>query len=313
MASLKGQVTYALNALQAFGQSRRQALAKGTAAEKIFSVRTMQNYCELSVTFALWCRDQHGIRRLAQITPAMTTEFVTELRRKRRSPATINTYVCAIEKLDAGLHAVGWRRRTAEPLVPTLNRRHADVVADPYSDEDAEQLIVALAQLDPQYGQVARLQRISGLRVSEAVHVEGKAIAEDGSEINLSGPGTHAKGGRPRVAPILPQHRPAALALRVQGLAQADGHVFQHRQSLTAALKRAASALAIELGIEMGDGTHSLRKLYANELYGHMMEYDALPRDAARHVVTHALGHSRLEVLKAYLVDVEAPSQRRNP
>ena len=145
MGSLKGQVTYALNALQAFGQSRRQALAAGTAAEKIFSVRTMQNYCELNVTFAQWCQDRYGLRRLAEITPAMANEFVTELRRKGRSPATINTYVCALEKLDTGLRAVGWRHRNAEPLIQQVDRRRADIVADPYTPEDAERLIAALA------------------------------------------------------------------------------------------------------------------------------------------------------------------------
>jgi len=56
----------------------------------------------------------------------------------------------------------------------------------------------------------------------------------------------------------------------------------------------------------VGDGTHSLRKLYANELYGHLLTADSLSPERARRAVTHALGHSRLDVLKAYLVNDQA-------
>jgi integrase len=302
MGSMKGQVTYSLNALQAFGHSRRQALARGTASDKIFSIRTMQQYCELNVTFAEWCRERFGIRRLADVTPQMAAEFTADLQARARSPATVAAYASAIKKLDAGLRAVGWRRRKAEPLVQDFHGRRADIVADPYTPEDAVRLIAALADADPQYGQVARLQRVSGLRVSEAVHLQADCIAADGSQIVLTGSGTHTKGGRPRVAPVLTQHRPVVLALLEQGLAHPDAHVFQNRQSLTGAVKRAASRLAVKLEIEVGDGTHSLRKLYANELYHYLLSADGLSLEEARRAVTHALGHSRLDVLKAYLV-----------
>jgi len=309
MGSLKSQVTYCLNALQAFGHSRRQALAHGTASDKIFGIRTMQQYCELNVTFSEWCREHFGIRRLCDVTPQMTVAFIADLQGRGRSPATVAAYASAIKKLDVGLRKVGWRRRKAEPLVPDFHGRRADIVADPYTPDDAERLIAALAAEDPQYGQVARLQRISGLRVSEAVHLQADCIVPDGSQIVLTGRGTHTKGGRPRVAPVLPQHRPVVLALREQGVANTDGHVFQQRQSLTGAVKRSASRLAVKLGIEVGDGTHSLRKLYANELYGHLLNADSLSPEQARRGVTHALGHSRLDVLKAYLVESKAEEE----
>ena len=302
MGSLKGQVTYSLNALQAFGHSRRQALARGTAADKIFGIRTMQHYCELNVTFATWCRERYGTRQLAEVTADMTAAFIADLQGRGLSPATISTYVSAIKKLDAGLRAVGWRRRKDEGLVQDFRGRRADIVADPYTADDAERLIVALTAVDPQYGQVARLQSVSGLRVSEAVHLQADCIEANGSQIVLAGPGTHTKGGRPRVAPVLTQYQPVVVTLREQGLGNGDGHVFQNRQSLTGAVKRAASRLAVKLGIEVGDGTHSLRKRYANELYGHLLNTGGLPREEARRAVTHALGHSRLDVLKAYLV-----------
>lgn len=303
MGTLKAQVTHSLNALKAFGENRHRALADGSASEKIFSIRTLQHYCELNVVFAQWCREHHGLRRIGDLTPTMTTAFIADLRARGLSPATVGTYVCAIKKLDAGMRAVGWRRRGAEPLIQSYHGRRADIVADPYSPDDAERLIMALRETDPTYGQVAQLQRVSGLRVSEAVHLQVNSIAADGSEIHLIGSGTHTKGGRPRTAPILDHHQPVVIRLREQGLAHTDQHVFQHRQSLTGAVKRAASTLAVKLGIEVGDGTHSFRKLYANELYQHLQTENGLSRAEARQGVTHALGHNRLDVLKAYLVE----------
>ncbi len=301
MGSLKGQVTYSLNALKAFGESRHDARASGRAAGRIFAVRTLENYCQLDVVFAAWCRDEHGLRRLGDLTPEMTAAFIADLRQRGRSPATVNTYVCAIKKLDTGLRQVGWRCRDAEPLVGEFHGRRADVVADPYSPEDAERLIKVLTAIDPQYGGVARLQRVSGLRVSEAVHLQANGIAADGSQITLAGPGTHAKGGRPRQVPILAEHHPVVAGFLEQGVAHGDGHVFQQRQSLITAVKQEASRQAVKLGIEVGDGTHSFRKLYANELYQHLLTVEGRPDDEARRAVTQALGHNRLDVLKAYI------------
>lgn len=301
MGSLKHQVVTCLNSLKAFDTSRHEALKKGGAESLIFSVGTIKTYCHLNVSFIEWCRDHHAIKRVAEITPEMTEAFLANLRERSLSPATINTYVCAIKKLDTGMRQMGWRRANAAPLVSAHDGRRADVIADPYSNEDARRLIVALTQLDPQYGQVARLQRISGLRISEAVYLQARQIVPDGNWIVLQGPGLHTKGGRPRQVPILSQHQPLLVELRGQGLEHLDGHVFLHRQSLASAVKRAASRLAPKLGIQFGDGTHSLRKLYANELYDYLLSEKTLPSDDARRLVSQALGHNRSDVLKAYL------------
>jgi integrase len=302
VGSLKSQVVHCLKALEAFGQSRHEALKHSRAPEQIFSARTMQHYCALNVTFGEWCYATFHINRLGDVTSEMAGDFISHLRQRGLSPATINTYVCAIRKLDSGLRHVGWRRRDVEALIGEFHGRRADVVADPYSLEDSERLILALEKLDPQFGAVARLQRVSGLRISEAVHLQAAAIAPDGGCITLEGSGTHAKGGRPRSIPILLQHQSILQTLREQGLAHADGHIFCHRQSLTDAIKRAASRLAQQLAIESGDGTHSFRKLYANELYQHLQTAGHLSRAMAQRAVTEALGHGRLDVLKAYLI-----------
>ena len=86
MGSLKAQVTYSLNALQAFGHSRRQALASGTAADKIFGIRTMQHDCELNVAFAEWRREHFGARRLGDVSADMSAAFIADLRERGSRP-----------------------------------------------------------------------------------------------------------------------------------------------------------------------------------------------------------------------------------
>lgn len=122
---------------------------------------------------------------------------------------------------------------------------------------------------------MARLQRISGLRISEAVHLQTVCIALDGSKIELIGRGVHTKGGRPRQVPILPQHQPWLVELRAES--QADGHAVWHHQSPTAAVKRSTAQLVVNLGITAGHGTHSYRKLHANELFCYLCRERGIP------------------------------------
>ena len=67
---------------------------------------------------------------------------------------------------------------------------------------------------------------MTGLRREEAVHLQARCIAEDGSGVTLDGTGTHANGGREREIPIRERDRDFMHALRAQRLAHKDGHVF---------------------------------------------------------------------------------------
>ncbi len=103
----------------------------------------------------------------------------------------------------------------------------------------ADRLNTELYRRDPQYGQLAQLQRVTGLRREEAVHLQARCIAEDRSMVTLDGTGTHAEGGRERKIPIREQDRDFMQALRAQGLAHKDGHVFVQGRRLVARAKGA--------------------------------------------------------------------------
>ena len=300
MASLKGQVLYALKSNFAFGESRHHDQNIGHTIGKIYSFKTATTYTELDVVVATWCHGHCGLQRIGHITPAMVDAYLAHLRERGCSPATVNTYVAAIKQLDAGLRHVGWRRQDAPALVQNFHGRHADCVADPYTPEEADQLIALLTQEDPQYGLVAQIQRMAGLRVDEATYLQVKRVAENGAMIQLEGTAIHTKGGRPRQAPVLPVFIEAMQAIRANADQQPDGHVLQDRKSLVPAIKRAASRIAAQQHFS-GNGTHSLRKLYANELYMELRANRKLLDAAACDAVSEALGHGRREVLRAYL------------
>lgn len=301
MSSLIGQVYFVLMMMGAFGKSRH-GHAASQRARRIYSFTTMHDYMAICIRFVLWCQAHHGIRWLRDITPEIARAYVDYLHALSLSPATVATYVAAIRKLDYGCRVVaGWTTGRAPWVGDDYSGRHADVVADPFTTHDAQRLIDALTRRDPQYGNVALLQRISGLRILEAVHLKADLISADGTQINLYGPGIHTKGGRERTAPVLPQFRSQIIALRDIGFSHDDLHVFVHRQSLDGAVKREITRLCRTLTISQGSGSHSFRKRYAVDYYDHARHVLRLSHREVLQQLTAALGHNRLSVLRSYI------------
>jgi integrase len=211
-----------------------------------------------------------------------------------------------IRKLDVAMQTAGLRSVDAEPLLADERGRHSDPKPTPYSAEEADRLITKLYQRDPQYGQLAQLQRVASLRREEAVHLQARCIAEDGSMVTLDGTGTHAKGGREREIPIREQDRDFMQALRAQGLTHKNSHVFVQRQTLGRARQRrnARYVACKRLGIE-NRGTHGFRKTWATEYYADLCETGLSNQDARREV-SHGLGHNRVNVLRHYLPQVSS-------
>lgn len=72
----------------------------------------------------------------------MVEQFIRTLHARDLSHATINKYVSAIAKLDAGLRVLHWRADESPPLVSMdLYSRHADARPEPFSPTEAKQVI----------------------------------------------------------------------------------------------------------------------------------------------------------------------------
>ena len=297
--SVTCQVDMALRRLEAFDESRGAAKQRGTAQRKIFSFSTRHEYQRVCARFAQWAEDKYNVKWLRDLKPEHAEAYVAELRRKGRSPDYVSKVIAAIRKLNVGMEQMGWRPSDSPRLLADERGRHSDPKPQPYTPEDADRLIAEMYRRDLQYGQLAQLQRVAGLRREEAVHLQARCIAEDGSKVTLDGTGTHAKGGREREVPIEETNREFMKQLPEQGLQHEDGHVFVQRHTLGRAYDNTRYAACKRLGIE-NRGTHGFRKLFAAELYEHLRA-GGIAHEDARRAVSESLGHNRVSVLRHYL------------
>jgi integrase len=294
------QVEKALQAVFTPGESRHAGKLDGTAAEHIYSIGAMKTYLSCDIVFAKWARQEFNEKFIGGISPEMVEQFIRSLHDRDLSHATINKYVAAIAKLDAGLRASGWRPKDAPELVPVeLYGRHADARPAPYSADDAKQIIEHLRQTCPdrRLALAAEAAWHGGLRISEVAGLRLGEISATGWTLNLDGHST--KGGRARDVPLNDQAKQFFQELRGMGDRRGGDYVFRDRKGLPRELQRWINRACRELGIGHSR-VHDFRAAYANQLYERLIAAGASDRQARREVAG-ALGHGRVDVLKHYL------------
>lgn len=190
-------------------------------------------------------RREFNEKFIGGIGPEMVDRFVRSLHDRDLSHATINKYVAAIAKLDAGLRAVGWRPKDAPELVPVgLYSRHADARPAPYSADQAKEIIEHLRQACPdrRLALAAEAAWHGGLRISEVAGLRLSEISETGWTLNLDG--HSAKGGRPRMVPL-------------NEAARAFSRRYGARASATVAATSSATTRACPVNCSAGSGVHA--------------------------------------------------------
>ena len=295
------QVEKALQAVFTPGESRHTGKLDGTAAGRIYSIGAMKTYLSCDIVFTRWVRAEFNEKFIGGITPEMVNGFIRSLHDRDLSHATINKYIAAIAKLDAGLRAVGWRRGDARELVPVeLYGRHADARPAPYSAEQAGQIIAYVRQYCPdrRLALAAEAAWRGGLRISEAAGLRASEISETGWTLNLDGHST--KGGRPRTVSVDDVGRRFFIELRKSAQRRGVDNVFRDRRGLPRELERWINRACRDLGIEHSR-VHEFRAAYANELYERLVAEGATDRQARREVAA-ALGHGRIDVLRHSLM-----------
>jgi len=295
------QVKAALQAVFTPGVSRHAGKLDGTAAAHIYSIGALKTYLSCDIVFAKWVRQEFSEKFIGQISPEMVEQFVRSLHDRDLSHATINKYVAAIAKLDAGLQAVGWRPKDAPELVPVdLYSRHADARPAPYSADQAKQIIAYLRQACPdrRLALAAEAAWQGGLRISEVAGLRLSEISEAGWTLNLDGHST--KGGRPRLVPLADAGRAFFQALRLTAQGHSGDYVFRDHKGLPRELQRWLRRSCRELGVGHSR-VHDFRAAYAGELYDRLIAAGATDHQASREVAG-ALGHGRVDVLKHYLL-----------
>ena len=301
--SVTYQVTEMLKSIFEIGVSRHDLKKCGLDGERITGIRTMQDYVKASSLFARWCKRSYGVRDIRRITPEMAERYIAGLHDRELSGGYIGKVVSAIRKLDAAMKAGGHHPHNAPPLLSPGGGWHSDRRPErAYTPDQAERIIDYLHghARDTQTADVVQLQRVAGLRVSEATMIRGRDIDPRACTVNAV---RATKGGHARVVSIDSKHRPFLEKLEGRASSHRDGHVFQGRGSRGASLVRrtqeAVSYACRRLEITCY-GTHGFRRGWAQERYGTLRDR-GLDDHQARRLVAQALGHNRFDVTYSYI------------
>lgn len=283
--SLVKQINDTLMDKTAFGESKYQAKAEGTANDHIYSFSTLKAYMKHCNYFASWCRDNpaitaelgHKARTLDEIRP-FAGQWISDRIDAGLSPYTIKLEAAALTKLYG---------RSAEDLQlpPTPERKRQDItrsrndaVRDKHFSVSKNAPLIAFC-------------KNTGLRRRELAELCYKDIRYDYGQMEILV--RNGKGGKQRIVPVLDQA--AVLSVMPDILAgDPDSRIFPK--------------------IHSGADIHAYRAYYAAALYNRLKR----PLDTLEHhqkyycrgdkkgtvydrqamlIVSRALGHNRISVI----------------
>lgn len=284
------QVTNALKTLFTPGSSRHSDKRAGQVDKHIYGIHTMRAYVEDGTRFAIWARDQYGVKNVREITPEMACAYIDDLAARERSGGYIGRVKAALGKLSVALHGYRWELGTGWHSDP-----HPERV---YTPDEAAQIIDDLQRhaRDPQAADVVRLQTVAGLRREEAVRLRGQDIDPDRGLIHLE---RGTKGGRLRQVQVDREHAGFLQSLKARAAGCSDGCVFQGRGSLGRRVEQAVDQACRRLGL-VDRGTHGFRKTFARARYD-QYQAEGMSDPEARQALTGDLGHGRRQVTYSYV------------
>lgn len=301
--SVTHQVNVVLNEVFDPGKSRHKLKASGQAKENITSISTMITYVDANVRFAKWCKSRYGIRYLSGITPDMAKLYITELHDRELSGGYIGKIKSAVRKLDVAMRKKRWYQPDAPPLLEPGGGWHSDRHPErAYTLQQADCIVRYMREhtRDKQTANVVWLQRVAGLRITEAVMLRGQDIDLNTCTVYAV---KSTKGGRPRKVNVDPKHQVFLERLKDQSENHRDSHVFQGRghrgQSLVKRTRSAVRYACERLDIEHYS-THGFRRTWAQEQHQELLEQGLNDRES-RQSVAEGLGHGRVDVTYSYI------------
>jgi integrase len=304
MGSIVYQVKDTLQQIFVPGTSRDVLKKRGLAGRRITGSTTMEDYVDVGVKFAEYCEETYDIeRRIGNIKPEMAEEYIQGMRDRELSGGYIGKVKAAIRKLDVAMKERGWRDRDAPDLLEPGGGWHSDRRPErAYTPQQAKNIIADMRERanDPQTADVAELQRIAGLRISEAVMLRGEDIDIDACTVRAV---RGTKGGRPRTVDVDNVYADVLTRLKRKAEEHRDGHVFRGRghrgQSLAKRTRGSVRHACERLGIACY-GTHGFRKTWAQEQYRQLRMQELDDREA-RCELAEGLGHGRPQVTYSYV------------
>ena len=291
MGSLKGQIAYALQSVQAPKQKRHEAKLAGVDYEHIFAYRSYRAHRDRLVPFVLFCEQQYHIRELYELRPAMVAAYVADMERRGLSSSYITNVLGSIRKLEMAMKSRGWRL-AGGPLTVGLHAPGAGEHRYGYSPTEAADLVAHLvATADPRLARIVRLLDAAGLRLREAVQLRREDVDVDGGRVRVKG-----KGGKVRWAAC------ADRALLVEILATAAGRfVFDPAPRTMRTIQETVTRARVDLGIEtQAAPCHGFRGAFAEWFYAARLA-EGQTDQAARQALAEQFGHKRARETYAYV------------
>lgn len=276
----------------AIGESRAddKAAHAGTSHEMAVQTRihSWGSYHKLQSqarVFCSYCWVNYGVRKIDQITPSMSRDFVQDLGARGYARNTIDCYASGVQKLAALVdRAFGGGSRRAETWGAAVSEVRGAVLRDapdPSADARAYADPAAVVERiqEPAFHVVASLQLECGLRLSDACKLD---------ELRQTGKIEQSKGGQ-----AITPHLSAALKSALERLPAAELH--PDKEKYAEALRGAAEAAG-----EQYTGTHGLRHNFAQAQFASYTEHGMSKAEALR-AVAEDMGHHRSDITLTYL------------
>lgn len=299
--SLQNQIKYALNQKMALGKSRHQAKAElrkqqgaayrfGAATESIHSIRARQTYEQWAQAFARWCVEMRGVKKYARLEQCrqLAPEYLQALQEQGKSSWSIKTARAALGKLYGEQITFAVATRSPDKIRRSRGSRKMD--AHFSEARNCDLIIMAKAT-------GGRRADLAGLQIDSFQKIAGILFVEF----------LRSKGGRDRIAPVLPELVPEVTAILEKAGSASGGRVFSRIHSkadIHSYRREYAQALYQYVSTNSGWRDQVLQvyparyepkvkgSAYTTRRGGHSRTFD---RDDL-YLCSQALGHNRLEV-----------------
>lgn len=266
--SIVREVKESLDAIDRIGQSKRDARRAGQSG--IHSIKQKQNTLSDCQNFVKWCRSEHGVKSIAELTEDHYAKYIAHLNEKEISRGHQQNVETSLRLLQKGFQKRSERfenvSKTFTGFCPEKRlvavktgesvQNRAYTVQEVQAIRENCSLEVSKA-VDVMYG--------LGLRVREAVNIRAEHFIHDGErwylQINAGAAGGITKGGRfrevevpssfqTRLEQLLHDKKPHERLVRVSSTTVRDGvHVACNKANIK----------------QGGRGTHGFRHAYARE------------------------------------------------
>ncbi len=300
--SLGYQMMKALQGIFRPGISRHEAKRHHRERGLITSISTMRNMSANVHQFARFIRSTWpDLKYLPQVRPEMALVYVQALQDREVSGGTLGRVCATIRKLDFACHKDGTFPPDAPPLLPTRKQGgpggfHSVARPIPYTPQQAETIILKVAESDKEIARLLTLMWKAGLRVTEAVYLRTQDIDLENGVIVLNATGNvnRTKGGRPRSVKFFPEDHDFFSVLKGSPAQPDSGHLFKERRSLPDRARALVREACRELNLTCL-GTHAFRKAFSVENY-HQARMQGADDHQALRDTSLQLGHPRAEV-----------------